>query len=494
MDLFESGAVGMAVQYLDKKFHTNIDTRYYSYVETWANWWRGYVKDFHSYKELGVDGAPRIRELYRMGMAKRITEDWASLLMNEKTTISIDDNSSSVWLLGEDSEQGTGGVLGDNNFWAEGNELLEKAFAFGAGAFVARADGAKVNNNGSVIPDAECKAKIEYVDAMSIIPLSIGKSQITEVAFVSEFTKRGKEFIYLETHTKADSGNYQIENEYFIVDGSQMKPTELPDGIVPLIDTGSPRPWFALIYPNITNNIRCNNGLGMSVYANAIDNLKAVDLAFNNFARDFKLGGKKVFYNKAMLKVDDNGNTITPDDVVQQLFQQVGDGMDFDAKQMVQEFNPSLRVQENKDGVQAQLDYLSFSCGLGAHRYQFDFSGTKTATEYSGEKQDMVQHASRHAIVLESALKIICRALLYIGKAFCGANVNPDAIVTIGFEDGFIIDEQTAKEADRQDMRDGVLNKWEYRVKWYGETEEEAKAAIDGMQTAQDNPFGFMQG
>ena len=487
----KNDVIGLAVGYLNRKYKINISTEYYTKIRTWRLWWEGYVKEVHSYKELGVNGSARMRDLYRLGMAKRITEDWAALLLNEKTMIVTDDANTSAWLMGDESEQGTGGVLGNNNFWAEGNELLEKAFAYGTGAFVARADGAKVSESGKVIPNPNCKASIEYIDALSIIPLSVEKSRITEAAFVSQSTKRGKDYIYIETHTKGENGNYIIENEYFLLDGMQMKKTDLPEEIAPLIDTGSPRPWFAFVYPNITCNIRECNGLGMSIYANALDTLKAVDIAYNNFVKDFKLGGKKVFYNKAMLQTNAEGKTITPDDVVQQLFQQVGDGMDFDAKQMVQEFNPSLRVAENKDGVQAQLDYLSFLCGMGTKRYQFNTSGVKTATEYNGERQELVQHAQRHAIVLESALKTLCQALLHIGKVFCGANVDPDTPIKIQFEDGFIIDDVAAREHDRQDIRDGILQHWEYRVKWYGETEEEAKAAIEGMQTAQNNPFNF---
>lgn len=487
----KSDVIGLAISYLNKKFDVEISTEYYSHIQTWRNWWEGYVKEVHTYRELGVDNAPRQREVYRLGMAKRVTEDWASLLLNEKTTLTAEDKTSHAWLFGDDSEQSGGGVFGASNFWAEGNELIEKAFAFGTGAFVARADGARVNANGAVIPDKGCKAAVEYIDALSIIPLSIEKSKITEVAFVSSFTKRGKEFVYLETHTKGDNGNYQIENEYFLLEGGKLKKADLPEGIAPVIDTGSNIPWFALIYPNTTCNIRCNNGLGMSVYANAIDCLKAIDISFNNFVRDFKLGGKKVFYNKSMLQTNEKGQTITPDDVVQQLFQQVGDGMDFDAKQMVQEFNPSLRVQENKEGLQTALDYLSFACGMGTRRYKFEQGGVKTATEYSGERQELVQHANRHVIVLEAALKTLCKALLYIGKAFCGENVDPETVISVNFEDGFIIDNNAARENDRQDIRDGVLNLWEYRVKWYGETEEEAKAAIEGMQTARENPFNF---
>ena len=490
-DTLYKDTISLAVGYLNKKYNTNISTEYYTKIRNWREWWEGYVDSVHSYRELGVDGTARKRELYRLGMAKRITEDWAALLLNEKTMIVTEDKQSGVWLMGDESEQGAGGVLGNNNFWAEGNELLEKAFAYGTGAFVARADGAKVNEKGAVIPDPNCKAAIEYIDALNIVPLSVEKSRITEAAFISEFIKRGKTYIYIETHTKGENGNYIIENEYFLLDGMQMKKTELPEHIAPKIDTGSQRPWFSFVYPNITCNIKECNGLGMSVYANAVDILKATDIAYNNFVKDFKLGGKKVFYNKAMLQTNAEGKTITPDDVAQQLFQQVGDGMDFDAKQMVQEFNPSLRVAENKDGVQAQLDYLSFKCGMGTKRYQFNASGVKTATEYNGERQELVQHAQRHAIVLESALKTICKALLYIGKAFCGANVDPDTPININFEDGFVIDDVAARENDRQDIRDGILQHWEYRVKWYGETEEEAKAAIESMQTAQNNPFNF---
>lgn len=480
--------IGLAVDYLNKKHKAKISTEYYTNIETWRAWWEGFVEDVHSYKELGADRAPRKRKLYRLGMAKRVCEDWASLLLNEKTTLTIEHSPSSLFLQGED---GTGGVFEQNNFWDEANQLVEKAFAYGTAAFVVRAEGAKVDERGNVTPDANCKVGIEYVDAMHIIPLSVRKSKITECAFVSTYTERGKDCCYIETHLLDDTGNYKITNECFMVEGMQLKENKLPDGIAAEINTNSPIPWFTLIKPNIANNIRNNNGLGMSVYADATDTLKAVDIAFNNFVKDFKLGGKKVFYNKAMIQTNEKGATITPDDVSQQLFMQIGDDSNFDAKEMVQEYNPALRVAENKEGVQSSLDYLSFKCGMGTHRYQFENGGIKTATEYSGERQELVQHANKHMIIIETALKTLCKAILYIGKVFCGADTDPETLVTVEFEDGFIIDAQAEREQYRQDVREGLRQAWEYRVKFCGETEEEAKAVIAGMQTAQNNPFSF---
>ena len=485
----DTDVIGLAVSYLNKKHKAKVSTSYYDeHIKVWRAWWEGYVEAVHSYRELGVDGVARKRQLYKLNMAKRVSEDWAALLLNEKTTLTLEHSPSSVFLQGED---GAGGALGANNFWGEANELLEKAFAFGTGAFVARAENAKIDANGRVVPDKECTVGIEYVDAMHIIPLSVSKSRVTECAFVSTFTRRGKDCCYIETHLKNDEGNYIITNECFLIEGGNLKADALPEGVAEEINTNSSIPWFTLFSPNITNNIRDNNGLGLSVFANATDELAAADIAFNNFVKDFKLGGKKVFYNKAMLKSGEDGQAITPDDVAQQLFQQIGDGLDFDAKTMVQEFNPSLRVAENKDGVQFALDNISFKCGMGAHRYQFGASGVKTATEYTGERQELVQHANRHMINIKTALQALCRAILYIGKTFCGADTDEETTITVAFEDGFIVDAQAERENFRQDIRDGLREPWEYRVKFFGETEAEAKAVLAGMQTAQTNPFNF---
>ena len=49
---------------------------------------------------------------------------------------------------------------------------------------------------------------------------------------------------------------------------------------------------------------------------------------------------------------------------------------------------------------------------------------------------------------------------------------------------------------DAQDMRDGVMPKWEYRMKWYGDTEDEARAIISGIEDGEsdDKLMGFEGG
>jgi A118 family predicted phage portal protein len=318
---------------------------------------------------------------------------------------------------------------------------------------------------------------------MCILPLTVRDGRIIESVFISEVTERGDKYIYVEIHT-LENGTYVIENRYYKSNENVLTKIDLPDGIAERFDTGSPYPFFAFIMPNIVNVHDNNLGLGCAVFAEAVDNLMGVDIAYNNFNRDLWLGGKKVFYNRELTKVeiDEDGKqrTIPPDDMLQQLFVSVGDEF-VDDKKLIQEFNPSLRVQDNKEAVQAQLDYLSFKCGMGVRHYQFDNNmrtSKITATQYIGEKQELKQNASKHAIIVENALREIIRAILWTGSNLKGESINPDAEVKVEFSDGYVISDEEKRAQDAQDVRDGLMQPWEYRVNWYNETEEEAKRIL----------------
>lgn len=484
--------INAVIDMLNKEFGTSIDGSYYACIAEWRDWWTGKFKPFHEFREWSGDGETGkliTRELYSMRMGKKVCEDWASILLNEKTEIVVDDEASSLFLQGDD---GMGGVLGANDFWQNGNALIERSFATGTGAAVLRVQNMAVTKRGDVVPDAGAHIALEYMDALHIIPITMRRGKVVDVAFVSEVLEHGKHFIYLETHV-LEGGRYRICNRYYAEDEGALRPAELPEGMSPEIILPADVPMFALVSPHISNNVETRPvGLGLSVLANAVDQLKGVDLAYNNFNRDFKLGGKKVFLDHSMLQHDRSGRPITPDDVAQQLFVATGDG-DLDAdgvKKLIQEYNPTLRVAENRDGVQAQLDYLSFKCGFGTKHYQFNGTTVVTATQYTGDKQELVQNAAKHYLSVQRFLQELVRAILWTGKTFLGAAVNPDANVTVNFEDGYVVDKESERERDRQDVRDGLMQPWEYRVKWYGEAEADARAILADRKD-DDSLMGF---
>lgn len=88
------------IELLNKEKKYNLSSDYYTNIETWRNWWRGFDKSFHEYRELQGDRFVE-RKLFTLKMAKKVCEDWASILLNEKTEIVIDDEPSSKFLQGK---------------------------------------------------------------------------------------------------------------------------------------------------------------------------------------------------------------------------------------------------------------------------------------------------------------------------------------------------------------------------------------------------------
>lgn len=451
--------ISTVLNHLKNRTGYELDASYMNNIKLWRSWYKGYYKNFHHYTDYNGEKTIGL-ERYSLRMAKKICEDWASLLLNEKTFITVSDANANKLLQGDDMQ---GGVFGDNQFWQQANELVEKTFALGTGAFVLRLKNKKI--------------KIAYITADCIIPLSYENGNITEIAFVSDFTFKGKRYTYLETHMLNESGNYVITNEYF---DRYFKKVSLFDDVLPEYDTKSPVPWFSVLKPNITNNLDLDSPLGLAVFANAIDALKGVDLAFDNLCTDFYLGGKMVMMNNTIIGTDESGKRIAPQSSKTRLFHTVGDAI-IEGK-LYEEYNPKLRVQENTDGIQAHLNYLSSKCGLGERYYSFSQGSIATATQVISENSSLFRNIRRHEINVESCLIRLVRSILSI------EGYNADAIdVKVSFDDSIIEDKAAERLQDRQDVSMGAMPLWEYRMKWYGESEDEAKAAVSDGYT---DPYG----
>lgn len=479
------------ISWLNNKLNINLSAAYYTdYVDVWRKWWQGFYKPFHQYRFSNGKTFSN-RKLFTLKMGKKVCEDWASILLNEKTKLVVSSDKTNKFLQGEKE---TGGILGDNDFWLQANRLIEKAFYSGTGAVVIHARNVYINGSGYVSGNESTKLSFNYLSAEYIIPLSFSGGKITEAAFCSEETVKGKKYMLLELHTIGNDGNYIIENYRFTYDYNSLQETELQAGVAKSINTRSPVPWFSIIMPNIENNVKDNNGLGISVLHGAIDCLQAVDLSFNGFATDFKLGQKKVFMYKDLLGIGEDGEEIVPDDVNQQLFCYIDKDLTGENKKdLIQEFNPELRVDETTKGVQSALDYLSFKVGLGNKHYQFNSGSVVTATQYSGDKQDLIQNAHKHYIAVETFLLGFIKSILWIGKNILNADIDENTDMEIVFDKSVVIDEAAERLQDKQDVNDGVMAKWEYRMKWYGETEEEAKAIINEIEqgSSDDDVMGF---
>ncbi len=419
-----------------------------SHHDEWLNWYQGYVKDFHHY--MVYNGIEMVgKDRYTLGMAKTISEDWANLLLNEKVKI----------YTGTDFDKQLEKVFEYNNFRVKSNQLIELAFALGTGALVQYLD-------------AKQEVVIDYIRAGMIYPLSWDNGYVNECAFGSMRERDGKKQYYIQIHKLSDRGTYIIENH--IVDAETGTDLDLDEGMLPEVDTGIEIPLFQIITPNIVNNIDLDSPYGISVFANAISQLKGCDLVYDSYMNEFELGKKKITVPVSMAKIQmgETGVTKPVFDKNDTVFYAIPD--DRDGKNTIKEIDFKLRSAEHDLAITKVLDLLSFKCGMSTGRYKFENGVVKTATEVISDKSELYQSLKKHEIVLESALVSMVKA---IGR-LKGTEIED---VNIDFDDSIIQDKESERQTDKGDIAIGVLGLDEYRAKWYGETIEEARSKLPQM-------------
>lgn len=468
---------GSIIKFVTNRFsscYTN--SNYYTNIGEWLEWYRGNVKSFHSIKVSNGLTTPT-REIYALKMAKRVCEDWASSMLNEDVNIVVNSNNkkSSIFVQGS---KGNSGVLGSNNFDVLLSQTIEQMFALGTSALIIDLDNIAVDEQGNVVDGSKATIKLKSVNATRIIPISWSNGVVTEASFVSELVHLGKTYYVVSSHIKEDDG-YVIYND--LID-TNYKTASLNINLLPVLRTKSLKPLFYIMKTNIANNIDLDSPMGLSIYANAIDTLKGCDVAYDCCLREVITGQRIVMMNKCLLTTDDSGRPIAPQDVKQTYMQFFGDDAQSDVSEFIKEFHPTLNTDALDKELQNQLNMLSSKVGLGSNYYRFDSSsGVVTATEYVGERNDFMRNAVKISKSIKIVLKDLVLGILFVGKNILGANVDDNAKIDITLSDGVVEDDTKEREQDRQDVRDGIMTKAEYRAKWYGETIEEAKAVIDSI-------------
>lgn len=142
----------------------------------------------------------------------------------------------------------------------------------------------------------------------------------------------------------------------------------------------------------------------------------------------------------------------------------------------------SLRTAEFNTGMQDMLNILSSKCGFGENHYKFNQGSIATATQVISENSTLFRTIKKHEIVLEQAITELCRSLLRMGNRYMGASLNEDVQISIDFDDSIIEDKGQDFNRDVQLLNAGIMNDWEFRMRWMNEDEATAKAALPKMQ------------
>ncbi len=448
-----------------------VNEDFYTYIAQWDSWYRGNVKGFHTFQVFTGQGHVKCRR-FTMNMGKKVAQDWANLLMNEKVTITLEGRKEQAFF-----DQ----VCRDNNFAVKINEMQELKAALGTVAYVGRMTGASVNPESGRM-ESGGQVHLDYVTAPHIFPLSWENSRASECAFTSSRTVDGKKYLYLQIHRKGPEGLYIVENSLFEDNNGELSEVALAsvkgfEKVVPTVRTGSPQPLFVLDRLNIVNNVDETLPLGVPAFANALDQLKGVDISYDSYVNEFQLGKKRIMIKPAAVKDLDGNPLFDVNDVIFYVLPE-----DTQDGNIITPIDMALRVADHNAGMQDMLNALGSQCGFGENHYQYDRGSVTTATQIVSENSTLFRTIKKHEIILEDVLKELARMILRLGNGDKGAGLREDVEISIDFDDSIIEDKQSDFSHDMQLLNAGIMNDWEFRMKWMNEDEATARKMLPKME------------
>lgn len=465
------------IDILQSKGYDTIPQDFYANILKWKEWYQGDVKHFHNYQV--YTGKTKIQcRRFSLGMAKKVCEDWANLELNEKVSITLE---------GEAEQKFFDEVCEANKFRVKANELQELGAAMGTYALVPHVNGVKITPNGTIMGDAT-GITIDYVSADNIFPISWENGIVKECAFGSKRTVDNETYYYVQIHRLNSRDEYEIENLIFtwkedIISEVKLSDVKGYENIPEVIKTGSTERQYVIGRPNIANNVDPTIPMGISVYANAIDQLKGCDIAYDSYVNEYVLGKKRIMVKLEALKDIDGDPAFDANDVV---FYELPEDSQSDT--LIKEINMNIRSSDHNTGIQDMLNALSAKCGFGENHYRFDRGSIATATQVISENSTMFRTLKKHEIIIEDVLKEFTKIILRLGNTYMHMGLDEDVEISVDFDDSIIEDKQTEFARDAQMLSMGILNPYEFRMKWMNEDEETAKQALPSMeQLVQDD-------
>lgn len=199
-----------------------------------------------------------------------------------------------------------------------------------------------------------------------------------------------------------------------------------------------------LFTPEI-NNIDIDSVYGISCYANAVDEIFNTDKAYDSLCNEIDLGKKRVYVKGGALNfnTDNSGNPVPafdPSDIA--YYAVPGE----DDKELIQESNFDLRVDEISNAIQYNLNLTTSKVGLGHNYYKFKDGEVYVNTDnVMSSNSDVYRKIKKQQNIITKAIT----DLLYGIAELIG--ITKPFSVSVFYDDTIIEDtEKTQKQAQSE--------------------------------------------
>lgn len=325
----------------------------------------------------------------------------------------------------------------------------------------------------------------QIVQADSFFPITFDDSgNITRICFVEQYRKANSIYTRVEYH-KLEGTRLTIRNRAFKSDtdgiiGSEInlestdRWADLAEEIT--IENVSKLPIGYFKVP-LANNKDSDSPLGVSCFSRATDLIHEADNRYSQISWEFESKETAVHLGESLLKYDKDQDKLIYPGGNERLYRALEYGQGAVDKPFIDVFSPDIRDTSYFNGLNQQLRRVEFACCLAYGTLSDPNNEAKTAEEVKTSKQRSYTFVSDCQKALQKALEDYIDAM----DLWCTIyELAPTGSYKASFiwDDSLVVDTEKERSTDRSDVAMGAMQLWEYRMKWYGETEEQAKAAI----------------
>jgi A118 family predicted phage portal protein len=237
---------------------------------------------------------------------------------------------------------------------------------------------------------------------------------------------------------------------------------------------------FAYFFPAVSNNLAIGSPFGLSVFANSESTLKALDIAFDSFSREFILGRKRIIVPSSCVRtvVDaDTGQPVRYFDSDDEVYQALSVGQDQEMPK-ISDNTVSLRIEEHVGAINAYLNTLCAQTGLTAGTLAFDREGIKTATEIISENSKTYRTIRANKNLLRESLIQVVHALTALGE-YLRLIPHIEYECSVAFNDGIIEDHDKVIDNNIKLVDAGLQSRLGAIMEIYECDEETAQKRLD---------------
>ncbi|MCM3705327.1 phage portal protein [Cytobacillus firmus] len=438
-----------------------INEDFYKYISNWKALYRGYFSEWHDISYTTIAG-PKKRRMASLNMPKVVSQELATLIFNERCEINISEQK-----LADEIHS----IFKKNNFVKKFQDYLEFKFAMGGMVIKPYVE------NGQL--------KLSYVTADCFIPISWDHNLIREAVFPNEFTKKGTKYTHLEWHLW-EGDTYLIRNEVYENNAGEELGVKVPlKQFFPSLYeeiriSNYKRPGFVYFKPNTANNLDTASPLGISIFANSLDTLHSLDIAFDSYQREFKLGRKRILVPASAINtvIDPNtGQMHRYFDAEDEVYQALSFG-DMDANKIA-DISATLRVDEHIAAINSLLNVMAMQIGFSAGSFTFDGQGVKTATEVVSENSKTFRTKQSHENLIEAGIQELVECIIQVAELYkLFSRPAADYEVTVAFDDSIAEDQAAEINTQVQLVTNKLTTRKKAIMKIHGFSEEEAEVMM----------------